>query len=212
MFGRSRRGSGPTQDTPVDDELERDRFTPPAGSDTPGPSAARVREAAIIGPSIHIDGDLRGDEDLIIEGTVTGKVHLKDNSLTVGPNGKVRADVYAHSVFVDGTVEGDLFGSERVAIRKTGNVRGNVVSPRVGLDDGAKFKGSIEMDQQQVDAAFGRPRGTPKAAPDSGSRPGGSGDAAKPAATTDAKGGSTPAEAPVDKPQGGAATKTGSAG
>ena len=211
MFDRSRRGSGPTQDTPVDDELERDRFTPPAGSDAPSPSVARVREAAIIGPSIHIDGDLRGEEDLIIEGTVTGTVHLKDNSLTVGPNGKVRADVYAHSVFVDGTVEGDLYGSERIAIRKTGNVRGNVISPRVGLDDGAKFKGRIEMDQQQVDAAFGRPRGAaPKAAPESGSRPTAGGEPAKPAAAASAesKTGSTPA----DKPQGGAATKTGSAG
>lgn len=209
MFDRSKRGSGPTtQDTPVDDELERDRFTPPGASETPGPSAARVREAAIIGPSIHIDGDLRGEEDLIIEGNVTGTVHLKDNNLTVGPNGKVRADVYAHSVFVDGTVEGDLYGSERIAIRKTGNVRGNVVSPRVGLDDGAKFKGSIEMDQQQVDAAFGRTRNTPKPGPDTSPRPSGSGEAPKPAAATEPKGGA----AAADKPQGGTATKTGSAG
>lgn len=209
MFDRSKRGSAPTtQDTPVDDELERDRFTPPAASETPGPSAARVREAAIIGPSIHIDGDLRGEEDLIIEGTVTGTVHLKDNNLTVGPNGKVRADVYAHSVFVDGTVEGDLYGSERIAIRKTGNVRGNVVSPRVGLDDGAKFKGSIEMDQQQVDAAFGRTRSTPKATPDTGSRPNGSAEVAKPAAASEPKVGAPG----VEKSQGGTATKTGSAG
>ena len=138
MFDRSKRGSGPiTQDTPVDDELERDRFTPPAASETPGPSAARVREAAIIGPSIHIDGDLRGEEDLIIEGNVTGTVHLKDNNLTVGPNGKVRADVYAHSVFVDGTVEGDIYGSERIAIRKTGNV-----PPRLGAALGSCSRGA----------------------------------------------------------------------
>jgi cytoskeletal protein CcmA (bactofilin family) len=123
------------------------------------PSASGAsREAAIIGPSIHIDGDLRGEEDLIIEGEVSGTVQLKGNGLTVGPHGKVRADVYAHSIFVDGFVEGDLYGSERVSIRKSAHVRGNVVSPRVSLEDGAKFKGSIEMDPQAVQTALGTSR------------------------------------------------------
>lgn len=122
------------------------------------------REAAVIGPSIHIDGDLRGEEDLIIEGEVNGTVQLKSNGLTVGPQGKVRADVYAHSIFVDGLVEGDLYGSERVAIRKSAQVRGNIVSPRVSLEDGAKFKGSIEMDAQAVQAALGQNRAPQKPA------------------------------------------------
>src|SRR5688572_12779711 len=86
---------------------------PPRRSDT------GAREAAVIGPSIHIDGDLRGEEDLLIEGEVNGTVQLKNNSLTIGPQGKIRADVYAHSIYVDGFMEGDLYGSERVAIRKT---------------------------------------------------------------------------------------------
>ncbi len=123
------------------------------------PSAGGMsREAAIIGPSIHIDGDLRGEEDLVIEGEVNGTVQLKSNGLTIGPQGKVRADVYAHSIFVDGFVEGDLYGSERVSIRKSAQVRGNIVSPRVSLEDGAKFKGSIEMDTQAVQSALGANR------------------------------------------------------
>jgi cytoskeletal protein CcmA (bactofilin family) len=121
----------------------------PARPETSAPrSSGGGREAAVIGPSIHIDGDVRGEEDLLIEGEVNGTLQLKSNSLTVGPQGKVRADVYAHSIFVDGLVEGDLFGSERVAVRKNATVRGNITSPRVSLEDGARFKGSIEMDPQ----------------------------------------------------------------
>jgi len=130
----------------------------------PRPSAMGSREAAVIGPSIHIDGDVRGEEDLLIEGEVSGTVQLKNNSLTIGPNGKVRADVYAHSIYVDGLLEGDMYGSERVNIRKSAQVRGNITSPRVSLEDGAKFKGSIEMDPQAVQGVVGRPA-TPKSAP-----------------------------------------------
>jgi cytoskeletal protein CcmA (bactofilin family) len=117
-------------------------------SSPPRSSAASSREAAVIGPSIHIDGDVRGEEDLLIEGEVSGTVNLKNNSLTIGPQGKVRADVYAHSIYVDGYLEGDLFGSERVNVRKSATVKGNITSPRVSLEDGAKFKGAIEMDPQ----------------------------------------------------------------
>jgi cytoskeletal protein CcmA (bactofilin family) len=116
-------------------------------------SRAAPRDKAVIGPSIHIDGDLRGEEDLLIEGEVNGTVQLRSNSLTIGAQGKVRADVYAHSIYVEGLMEGDLYGTERVHIRKSAQVRGNVTSPRVSLEDGAKFKGSIEMDPQAVQTA-----------------------------------------------------------
>lgn len=192
MFDISKRGSGRQEET-VDDELEQDRLgTPPrsGAASAPAPSTgARVREAAIIGPSIHIEGDLRGEEDLVIEGTVAGTIHLRDNGLTVGSNGKVRAEVHAKSIVVDGTLEGDLYGSERVAIRKSGQVRGNIVSPRVSLDDGGRFKGTIEMDQQAVDKAFGN---TGRAAPAPKAEPGksesGRSEAATPAAATESAG------------------------
>ena len=128
-----------------------------AGSSMPfnTPSTTRVREAAVIGPSIKINGDLQGEEDLIIQGEVHGTIQLKDKSLTVGSEGKVFADVYAHTVVVEGKVKGDLYGAERVAVKRTGDVQGNIVSPRVSLEDGGRFKGSVEMDDDQVRKAFG---------------------------------------------------------
>jgi cytoskeletal protein CcmA (bactofilin family) len=144
------------------------RAAQPSGAADPSAarrSPAAPREAAVIGPSIHIDGDLRGEEDLIIEGEVNGTVQLRNNTLTIGPQGKVSAEVYAHSVFVEGYMEGDLFGSERVCVRKSAQVRGNITSPRISLEDGARFKGSIEMDPQAVEAALGKRRGGAPAAP-----------------------------------------------
>jgi cytoskeletal protein CcmA (bactofilin family) len=123
------------------------------------------RDAAVIGPSIHIDGDVRGEEDLLIEGEVSGTVQLKNNSLTIGPAGKVTADVYAHSIYVDGYLEGDLYGSERVHIRKSAQVKGNVTSPRVSVEDGAKFKGAIEMDPQAAQNVVGNRMAAPRSAP-----------------------------------------------
>lgn len=133
-----------------------------------------TRDAAVIGPSIEIDGDLRGEEDLIIEGSVKGTVRLKANSLTIGAKGRVTADVYAHSITVDGTMKGDLYASERLVIRKSARVQGNIAAPRVMLEDGAKFKGTVEMDPESdsLKSAFGdarnAPAGRPTAVADSG--------------------------------------------
>ena len=161
MFEMSKKGG---TDKPADSGLRSDT-APRSESTAARPSAGR--EHAMIGASIHIDGDLRGEEDLLIEGEVNGTVQLKNNSLTIGPQGKVRADVYAQSIIVDGFMEGDLYGSERVAIRKNAQVRGNVTSPRVSLEDGAKFKGAIEMDPQAVQSAAARnaPKPASAAAP-----------------------------------------------
>ncbi|MCG7977834.1 MAG: polymer-forming cytoskeletal protein [gamma proteobacterium symbiont of Clathrolucina costata] len=116
----------------------------------------RAREAAVIGPSIQINGDLSGEEDLIIQGKVSGTIQLREKSLTVGTKGQVDASVLAHSIIIEGKVNGDLCGSERVSIRKTGNVHGNIVSPKVSLDEGCRFKGSIDMDQETINKAFGK--------------------------------------------------------
>jgi len=117
--------------------------------------ASAPRTGAIIGRSIQINGDVKGDEDLLIEGDVSGTIELKNHALTVGKEGKVKATIHARSIAIDGTMEGDLFASERIAIRATANVRGNLLAPRVSLEDGAHFKGAIEMDQQAVDKALG---------------------------------------------------------
>ena len=105
-----------------------------------------AQNPATIGPSIHIKGDLTGDEDLTVQGRVEGTVDLPKNLLTVGQDGRVNASVTARVIHVDGEVEGDLRGGEQVIVKRSGNVQGNITAPRVTLEDGCKFKGSINMD------------------------------------------------------------------
>jgi cytoskeletal protein CcmA (bactofilin family) len=118
--------------------------------------ASRSGETAVIGRSIRISGDLRGDEDLRIEGDVTGTVELRNNALTIGKEGKIKADVYARSIAVDGETRGDLYATERVSVHVNARVQGNIISPRVSIEEGAHFKGSIEMDPAAVEKALGK--------------------------------------------------------
>ena len=103
----------------------------------------------MIGPRIKINGDISGDENLVIEGKVEGKIKLEGHRVDVGPSGHVNADVFAKIVQIDGQVRGDITAIEKVIISKSGNVRGNIVAPRMTLEDGAKFKGSIDMDPDE---------------------------------------------------------------
>lgn len=104
-------------------------------------------QLASIGPSIHFKGELTGEEGLIIDGKVEGTIDLKGNQLIIGDNGEIKADVYAQTIIVNGSLTGELHGKEKVHISKTGKVNGNIFSPRVSLEDGAKFKGSIDMSE-----------------------------------------------------------------
>ena len=106
----------------------------------------QTRGQAMIGPSIVIDGKISGDEDLIIEGTVEGSVDLPNQDVVIGQSGRVKADVQGKIVHIEGKIEGDIKGVEQVIISNSGNVRGNLVAPRVTLEDGAVVKGSIDMD------------------------------------------------------------------
>lgn len=127
----------------------------------PAPSAPRSGgPVATIGPSIRIDGDLQGDEDLVVEGKVTGTVQLKSHTLTIGSQGQVKARVYAHTILVEGTVDGDLYASERISIRQSARIEGNIYAPRISLEDGARFRGTIDMetDNEAFRKAFGNPR------------------------------------------------------
>lgn len=120
-------------------------------------STTRSRSPATIGPSIQISGDVTGNEDVIIEGRVEGTVSLNENLLTVGKEGQINATVNARAIFVEGKVEGDLKGDEQVVVQRSGNVRGNIVAPRVTLEDGCRFKGSIDMDVEPSSASRGTP-------------------------------------------------------
>ena len=103
-----------------------------------------------IGKSVIIKGDLSGSEDLTIEGQVEGKIELRQNVLTIGPNSKIKAAVFAKAVIVQGEVQGDITATERIDIRDAGSVDGDLSAPRIAIADGAHFRGSIDMQKQGV--------------------------------------------------------------
>lgn len=158
------------------DQLAQEDGDPRARSKADS-AASRSRtpsgQIAVIGRSIKIEGDLRGEEDLLIEGDVSGTIQLPDHSLTIGKEGRINADAYAKSVTVDGEMNGDLYGSECVSIRSSARVEGNVIASHVSLEEGARFKGSIDMDPKRVESALGDRRGPRAMTPDAG-RPNGS--------------------------------------
>lgn len=108
-------------------------------------ASAAMGKTALVGPGIHVNGDISGSENLVIEGKVEGKLEFPSSQVTIGPSGKVAADIVAKLVKIEGTLQGDVEGKERVVIAKSGKVRGNITAPRVMLEDGAVFKGSIDI-------------------------------------------------------------------
>ena len=138
--------------------------------------AARSRAPATIGPSIQISGDVTGNEDVRIEGRVEGTVNLSDNVLTIGKEGQINATANARAIFVEGKVEGDLKAEEQIVIQSSGNVRGNIIAPRVTLEDGCKFKGSIDMDVEDGAARMSASSGRSEKIADIKSASSGSGD------------------------------------
>lgn len=130
-----------------------DVYNPPTQTPmqpSPQPSAPHgqpppAKERALIGPSIEIKGSLSGGEDLFVEGRVEGKIELTQYSVTIGASGRIKADIQGRSIIVMGEVEGNLYGSEQIILRQSSKVTGNLVAPRVSLEDGANFKGSIDM-------------------------------------------------------------------
>lgn len=139
-----------------------------SASAPPQPEARRQieRDLVNIGKSVVIKGELNGSEDLTIEGQVEGKIELKDHVLTIGPNGKIKAQVFAKAVIVLGEVNGNVTASEKVDIRDGGSVDGDIVSPRVAIAEGAHFRGSVDMQRRpapQAQAAAQKPAGQPAA-------------------------------------------------
>jgi cytoskeletal protein CcmA (bactofilin family) len=106
------------------------------------------RDIVNIGKSVVIKGELNGSEDLTIEGHVEGTIQLKDNVLTIGPNGKIKAQIFAKSVIVLGEVTGNVTASDKVDIRDNGSVDGDLISPRVAIAEGAHFRGSVDMQRK----------------------------------------------------------------
>ena len=118
----------------------------------------RPATLAMIGSSIHIKGDVSGEESLVIQGHVEGTVNLKQNNLIIGQEGQVNATIHAQTVTIEGTLKGDVFGAERVIVKKTSDIHGNISAPQVSMEEGAKFKGSIDMDYKAPASSAPAPR------------------------------------------------------
>jgi cytoskeletal protein CcmA (bactofilin family) len=163
---------------------KRDEAVKPTGPGTPAPAAPvqtqanapaqpesrrqqmMERDVVNIGKSVVIKGELNGSEDLTIEGHVEGKIELRDHVLTIGPNGKIKAQVFAKAVIVLGEVNGNVTATEKVDIRDGGSVDGDIVSPRVAIAEGAHFRGSVDMQRkgqpQPVQTQQSRPAQQPQ--------------------------------------------------
>ena len=124
-------------------------YTPQTPTPAPAPvnqPERSTKELSIIGPSITVKGELFGAEDLEVQGKVEGTISLKKHSVSVGENGRVKADIHAKSIQIGGDVKGNLFGDDEVVISRTGRVEGDIKASRVTLENGSKFKGSIDME------------------------------------------------------------------
>jgi cytoskeletal protein CcmA (bactofilin family) len=106
-------------------------------------------DVATIGKSVVVKGELSGSEDLIVDGEVEGNISLRGQTCTIGPNGRVKANIEARNVIVHGRVNGDIHASERVELRKTASLAGDISTARISIDDGAFFKGGIDIQKAE---------------------------------------------------------------
>src|SRR5690349_8288970 len=128
--------------------------SPATQAGTPAPRPAETshhhmeKDIVNIGKSVVIKGELNGSEDLTIEGHVEGTIQLRDHVLTIGPNGRIKAQVFAKAVIVLGEVHGNVSASDKVDIRENGSVDGDLIAPRVAIAEGAHFRGSVDMQRK----------------------------------------------------------------
>jgi cytoskeletal protein CcmA (bactofilin family) len=159
---------------------KRDEAVRPASGQPAAPAPAAVttrtagrpdavhtmeRDIVNIGKSIVIKGELNGSEDLTIDGHVEGTIQLREHVLTIGPNGKIKAQVFAKTVIVFGEVTGNVTASDKVDIRDNGSVDGDIISPRVAIAEGAHFRGSVDMQRKVVSSPAATAKADGKADP-----------------------------------------------
>ena len=132
-----------------DDHMEYESSEPVI---TTSPDVRR-RKTSVIGPTLKCKGELSANEDLIIEGEIEGTIAHQDKNLTVGKEGRVKADIDARTVDIYGKVEGDIRGEDIVKLAKSADVKGNIRCARIVMEDGAQFSGKIEMGQKARSAS-----------------------------------------------------------
>lgn len=135
----------PTPTTPVPAAVPSPSLRPA----DPVRSDARSSEIATIGKSVVVKGELSGSEDLVVDGEVEGSIALRGQSLTIGPNGRVRANIEARNVILHGRVDGDIHASDRVELRKSASLSGDITTARISIEDGAFFKGTIDIQKPE---------------------------------------------------------------
>jgi cytoskeletal protein CcmA (bactofilin family) len=144
MWKRDEAVKPPTPPTPAAPAVATTPASPAVASHSEV-RAAGARDVVHIGKSVVIKGELNGSEDLTIEGHVEGKIELRDHVLTIGPNGKIRASIFAKSAIIVGEVVGNITCTEKVDLRDNGSVDGDIFAPRVSIAEGAHFRGSVDM-------------------------------------------------------------------
>jgi len=157
MWG-NKKPDGPQAGPPEQKNLQTNQAPKPASTTWEGTTAMSTdamrplgatadRSTARLGSSLHVKGEISGNEDLLIDGTVEGLIQLDERKLTVGATAKVTADIIAREVVVYGNVKGNLRAKDRIEIKKDGSVNGDLTTARIMIEDGAYFKGSIEIDK-----------------------------------------------------------------
>jgi len=137
---------------------EAPRSAPPVAS--PSSLTAAGSELAHIGKSVVVKGELSGSEDLSIDGEVEGTVELHGHNLLIGPNGRVKGHLHAKQVVVHGKVDGNITASERAELRRTAILVGDIATPRIAIEEGAFFKGGIEVSQSKSAAGQTKAEGS----------------------------------------------------
>jgi len=128
----------------INEQAQSVSTTSPARNATEG-NKPSSRDVVNVGKSVVIKGEVNGSEDLTIEGQVDGKIELRQHMLTIGPNGRITAEVFAKSVVILGAVVGNVTATEKVNIRESGSVDGDITAPRVAIAEGAHFRGNVDM-------------------------------------------------------------------
>ena len=137
----------------------------PAVAPRPATTTTTSADQATIGKSLVIKGEVTGSESLYIDGRVEGSISLAGNRVTIGRNGVVAANINAREIVVLGKVRGNLTASDRVDIRSDGSLTGDVVAARISIEDGAYFKGGIDIRKGGTPAQATKPNGEDKSAP-----------------------------------------------
>ncbi len=104
-----------------------------------------LEKSSRVGASLSFNGELNGQEDIVIEGQFQGKIDLKNHNLKVEQGGKVKANIQVKNITIVGEVDGNIYASGKVFISKEGQLRGDIFAPRISIADGAQFKGSVKM-------------------------------------------------------------------